>query len=390
MAPAEAWIASSEASRPLFAGGADEVGDQHLPDVVFGGDRLRPGAVDVDAAQRGEGGLGGEEAAELLEADPQRDPPVRRPPDCRDHRRQHLGAARFERRPQRLGLAVEVFVEGRLGDRGGGGDVGDRRRRVALRRDRDGEAADDPLFGAVGGEGRGGGDRLGDDQPAGAAQRARRRREAHRPFPEALDEVGQLRLAPLQEAPVDHLVEAAGDPAQQLARHRRAARHPLGGVADQEDDPVDRPLHRLDPGGARGVGLDQAHARRRGLLDDQPDEGLERQPGTVLDVALAAQLVGDRGDPGRHHLLLGGAEAVELVVELFVEGGAGDAGGAQQVLDRGGVVALLVAAGDERGEQTLALVPPSRLTVATATGRESALPQRIRVSPRRLQHPPRR
>ena len=288
--------------------------------------------------------------------------------------------------PQRLGLAVEVFVEGRLRDRGGGGDVGDRRRRVALGGDRDGEAADDPLFGAVGGEGRRGRDRARDDQPAGAAQRPRRRREAHRPLPEAGDEVGQLRLAALAQAAVDHLVEAADDPAQQLRRHRRAVRHLLGGVADEQDDPVDRPLDLVDPGGARGVGLDQAHPRRGGLFDDQLDEGFERRAGAVVGIALAVELVGDRGDPGGDHLVLGGAEAGELVVELFVEGGAGDARGAEQILDRGRVVAFFVTAGDEGGEEPLALVTPRRVPIAAAAGWQPAISQGVRVSPRGLEH----
>ena len=137
---------------------------------------------------------------------------------------------------------------------------------------------------------------------------------------------------------------------------------------------------------ARGVGLDEAHPRRRGLGDDHPDEGLDRgagpgagSPSPPSSSAIAEIAAGD-------DLLLGGAEAVELVFELVVEGRAGDAGGAQQVLDRGRLVALFAAGGHHRGEEALALLAARGVAIATPAGWQPALAESFGIAPGSLQH----
>jgi hypothetical protein len=66
---------------------------------------------------------------------------------------------------------------------------------------------------------------------------------------------------------------------------------------------------------------------------------------------------------------------------------AGDSRGAEQILDRGRVVAFFVAAGDEGGEEPLALVTPRRVPIAAAAGWQPAISHKVSASPHGVQIP---
>ena len=112
---------------------------------------------------------------------------------------------------------------------------------------------------------------------------------------------------------------------------------------------------RCEGGGAGGAGVDDQRHRRVGLLGDEAEQLLEAEA-EALAPALA--VVGGRLEPlaqaGRG-AVEGGQEAVFLVLEVLVEGRAGDAGAVEHVLDADLAVAELRRGPQHRRQQALAL-----------------------------------
>ena len=184
---------------------------------------------------------------------------------------------------------------------------------------------------------------------------------------------------------MDDLLQAADHRPDHLRRHRLAAGDFFEQAAAELLEGVECPLDHRDALGAGRVDLDEAHLRGAGLGGDQLQERLQGLLGALLAGGGALGLLHDL--EGRLDQRLGrGQEALLLVLEVPVEGAAGDPGELDQVGDRGRLVALLGDRRDHRREEPLALVAVG-LVAGHATARtKHSRPQLSGVPPRRPSH----
>ena len=184
---------------------------------------------------------------------------------------------------------------------------------------------------------------------------------------------------------MDDLLQAADHRPDHLRRHLLAAGDFFEEAGAELLEGVEGLLDHRDALGPGRVDLDEAHLRRPGLGGDQLQERLQGLLGPLLAGGGALGLFHDF--QGRLDQRLGGGqEALLLVLEVPVEGAAGDAGELDQVGDRGRLVALLGDRRDGRGEEPLALVSVG-LVARHATARtQHSRPQLSGVPPRRPSH----
>jgi hypothetical protein len=105
------------------------------------------------------------------------------------------------------------------------------------------------------------------------------------------------------------------------------------------------------------VGVDQAEARRGGVVGDRATEGGERSLEPLGPVPLALADARHRVERQRHAGIDGREEAFLLAAgEVLIEGRAGDAGQPQELRDRRLLVATLGDRDGGRRQQPFALV----------------------------------
>ena len=120
---------------------------------------------------------------------------------------------------------------------------------------------------------------------------------------------------------MDDFPQAAEHRPDDLGRHVLPARHPVQSCADELLEGVGRLVYLLDRARPRGVDLDEAHPRRRRLLDDQADDRFEGDSRLLLAQRPTVGFhVGDRPDGRADEGIQSGQQAVFLVAEVLVEG----------------------------------------------------------------------
>ena len=124
-------------------------------------------------------------------------------------------------------------------------------------------------------------------------------------------------------------------------------------------------------------------ARGGGLGEDQSHESLEHglQASLPRPVAVAAVDGGHRGRGQVGEGVERRQEALELVVEIAVEGAPRDAGDFEDVGDAGALVAVLGDGRDRRPEEALALVALDRGRVVSRTGSQLPRAQLVGCAP---------
>ena len=135
--------ARTSCGEALASGG--EVRHETLDRGVVALDHDRAGDQRLDHAEPREMGFGGEELEHRRDPGPHRPRPLLLLIERLGHPPAQLGHHRVVSRDEALVLALEVLVEGAPGDRRVAGDVGDRRPRVAILRNRLGETRDQAL-----------------------------------------------------------------------------------------------------------------------------------------------------------------------------------------------------------------------------------------------------
>ena len=145
---------------------------------------------------------------------------------------------------------------------------------------------------------------------------------------------------------------------------------------DEALEGVGRAIDLLNRSRSHRVDLDEAHARRRRLVDDQPDEGLEGLTGALLGGGMILALADDGIYCGAYECLEGCQKALFLVLEMVVEGAARDPRELEQVGDPSRLIALLGDHRDHCREESLALVARDLLGREPAAGLQLALVQR--------------
>ncbi len=260
-----------------------------------------------------------------------------------------------EGREQGVLLALEVRVEGLVGDAGFRRDVGDREAAVATPRDERGDRVEDAL--AVTEQppvarGRSAGDRL-------AARGLRGRGLAHRglardvdprllvaecPVEQLVDVAGQLVRRAVAQMDVDHATDPADDRADRDVRDPSVGARLVEALAEEALERLGRGVVTPDGLRAGAERLDRHQPCGGRIGDDDIHEGAEAGPESLAPVAVGAVRGRDAGQPQLDDQVLGLQEAVLLVGEVLVEGAPRDAG----QVDDGGQRGLRVAVASDR------------------------------------------